>query len=70
VLLRVILIYIAGSTPQSRNTSALRALQQLSSIAFALSHHKEQFPDDVSTYSDIDIYNRASRASCVIFILF
>jgi len=35
------LVRVAGSTPQSRNTSALRALQRLSSIAFALSHHKK-----------------------------
>jgi len=34
-------IRVAGSTLQSRNTSALRALRRLSSIASALSHHKE-----------------------------
>jgi len=32
---------VAGLTPQSRNTSARSALRRLSSIAFALSHHKE-----------------------------
>jgi len=34
-------VRVAGSTPQSRNTSALRALRRLSSIASALGHHKE-----------------------------
>jgi len=41
VLLGAMLVRVAGSTPQSRNTSALRALRQLSSIASTLGHHQE-----------------------------
>ena len=62
MLLRAMLVHVAGSIPQSRNTSALRALRRLSSIASALGHHKERFPDDVSTRGDVDACSRASRA--------
>jgi len=41
---------------------ALHALRQLSTIAFALGHHKKGFPNDVSTYGDVDVCSRASRA--------
>ena len=57
------LVRITGSTPQSRNTSALHVLQRLSSIAFALGYHKERIPDDVSTRGDVDACSRASRAT-------
>src|SRR5436305_10033194 len=56
---------VAGPTPQNRNASALHALQRLSTIASALSHHKELFPDDVSTRGDVDACSRASRASYI-----
>ena len=65
VLLRAMLctvVRVTGSTPQSRNDSALHALRRLPTIAFALGHHKERFPDDVSTRGDVDACNRASRA--------
>lgn len=54
---------VAGPTPQNRNASALHALRRLSTIASALSHHKERFPDDVSTRGDVDACSRASRAT-------
>ena len=60
---------VASPTPQNRNTSALHALRRLSTIASALSHHKELFPDDVSTRGDVDACSRASRANLLyIFI--
>ena len=63
VLLRAMLrIRVAGSTPQNRDDSALHALRRLSTIASALGHHKERFPDDVSTRGDVDACSRASRA--------
>ena len=63
VLLRAMLRRVAGPTPQNRNASALHALRRLSTIASALSHHKELFPDDVSTRGDVDACSRASRAN-------
>src|SRR6059058_4696444 len=54
---------VAGPTPQNRNASALHALRRLSTIASALSHHEELFPDDVSTRGDVDACSRASRAA-------
>jgi len=63
VLLRAMLrIRVAGSTPQSRITSALHVLRRLSTIASALGHRKELVPDDVSTRGDVDACSRASRA--------
>ena len=65
VLLRAMLctvVRVAGSTPQSRNDSALHALQRLSTIASALGHQEERIPDDVSTRGDVDACSRASRA--------
>ena len=45
-----------------RDDSALHALRRLPTIASALSHHKERFPNDVSTRGDVDACSRASRA--------
>jgi len=53
-------------TRRRLNTSALRALRRLSSIASALGHHKEWFPDDVSTRGDVDACSRDSRAIILI----
>ena len=66
MLLRAILytiVRVASSTPQNRDDSALHALRRLSTIALALSHQKERFPDDVSTRGDVDACSRASRAT-------
>ena len=63
MLLRAILIRVAGLTPQSRNTSALHALRRLSSIASALSYYKERVPDDISTRGDVDACSRALWAT-------
>ncbi|OCK92973.1 uncharacterized protein K441DRAFT_662170, partial [Cenococcum geophilum 1.58] len=51
------------STPQNRDDSALHALRRLPTIASALGHQKERFPDDVSTRGDVDACSRASRVS-------
>ena len=67
VLLRAMLRRVAGPTPQNRNASALHALRRLSTIASALSHHKELFPDDVSTRGDVDACSRASRAKKILY---
>ena len=42
-------------------TTAVHALRRLPTIASALSHQKEQFPNDVSTRGDVDACSRASR---------
>ena len=55
-------IRVAGSIPQNRNTSVLHTLQRLPTIASTLSHHEERIPGNVSTYSDVDTYSRASQA--------
>ena len=55
-------VCVAGLTPQNRNNSALHALRRLPTIAFALGHHKERIPDDVSTRGNVDVCSRASRA--------
>ena len=62
MLLKAMLIRVAGSTLQSRNTSALHALRRLSSIASVLGYYKERIPNDVSTRGDVDACSRASRA--------
>ncbi|OCK99625.1 uncharacterized protein K441DRAFT_651749 [Cenococcum geophilum 1.58] len=54
-------------TRRGLNTTARHALRRLPTIASALSHHKEQFPNDVSTRGDVDACSRASRASLYIF---
>ena len=56
-------IRVTGSTPQSRNTSALRVLRRLSSIASALGYYKEQIPDNISTCGNMDVYSRALQAN-------
>ena len=72
VLLRAMLctvVRVAGSTPQNRSNSAMHVLRRLSTIASALGHHKEQFPNDVSTRGDVDACSRASRARELIILL-
>jgi len=59
------MVRVAGSTPQNRNDSALHALRRLPTIASALSHQKERFPDNVSTRGDVDACSRASRANVI-----
>jgi len=44
----------------------LHALRQLSTITSALSHRKELVPNNVSIYSDVDVYSRASRVYLII----
>jgi len=62
------MVRVAGSTPQNRDDSALYALRRLPTIASALSHQKERFPDDVSTRGDVDACSRASRAGISYYI--
>ena len=62
-------VRVASSTPQSRNNSALHALRRLSTIASALSHHRERIPDDISTRGDVDACSRALRANSNIAFL-
>ena len=72
MLLRAMLctvVRVASSTPQNRDDSALHALRRLPTIASALSHQKERFPDDVSTRGDVDACSRASRAITLIISL-
>jgi hypothetical protein len=51
--------YASQAQHQSRDDSALHALRRLPTIASALNHHKERFPDNVSTRGDVDAYSRA-----------
>jgi hypothetical protein len=62
VLLRAILRTRRGLNTTESNDSALHALRRLSTIASALGHQKDQYPDDVSTRGDVDACSRASRA--------
>ena len=65
VLLRAMLCTIYASRAQHHRvatTTRCRALRRLSTIASALGHQKERFPDDVSTRGDVDACSRASRA--------
>ena len=52
----------ASRAQHHRTATTARALRRLSSIASALGHRKEGFPDDVSTRGDVDACSRASRA--------
>src|SRR6266702_8595224 len=51
-----------GLNTTESNDSALHALRRLSTIASALGHQKDRYPDDVSTRGDVDACSRASRA--------
>ena len=62
VLLRAMLRTRRGLNTTKSNDSALHALRRLSTIASALGHQKDQYPDDVSTRGDVDACSRASRA--------
>ena len=50
------------NTTEPRRQRACSALRRLPTIASALGHQKERFPDHVSTRSDVDACSRASRA--------
>ena len=54
-----------GLNTTESNDSVLYALRRLSTIASALGHQKDQYPDDVSTRGDVDACSRASRAEKV-----
>ena len=56
-------LYASRAQHYSCNDSMLLALQQLPTIAFALSHYREQISNDVSTRGDVDACSRASRAA-------
>ena len=62
MLLRAMLRTRRRLNTTESNDSALHALQRLSTIASALGHQKDQYPDDVSTRGDVDACSRASRA--------
>ena len=62
VLLKAMLRTRHGLNTIESNDSALHALRRLSTIASALGHQKDRYPDDVSTRGDIDTCSRASRA--------
>jgi len=62
VLLRAMLRTRRGLNTTESNDSALYALRRLSTIASALGHQKDQYPNDVSTRGDVDACSRASRA--------
>jgi hypothetical protein len=63
VLLRAILYTRRGLNTTESNDSALHALRRLSTIASALGHQKDRYPNDVSTRGDVDACSRASRAN-------
>ena len=62
VLLRAMLRTRRRLNTTELNDSALHALRRLSTIASALGHQKDQYPDDISTCGDVDACSRASRA--------
>ena len=62
VMLRAILYTRHGLNTTESNDSALYALRRLSTIASTLGHHKEQYPNNVSTYSVVDACSRALLA--------
>ena len=66
VLLRA--MYASRAQHHRTATTALHALQRLPTIASALSHQKERFPDNVSTRGDVDACSRASRAYIHIYV--
>src|SRR6266576_2255520 len=69
VLLRAMLRTRRGLNTTESNDSALHALRRLSTIASALGHQKDRYPDDVSTRGDVDACSRASRALDFIYLL-
>jgi hypothetical protein len=66
VLLKAMLHTHRRLNTTESNDSALYALQRLFTIASALGHQKNQYPDDVSTRGDVNTYSRASRAKLYI----
>ena len=68
VLLRAMLRTRRGLNTTESNDSALHALRRLSTIASALGHQKDRYPNDVSTRGDVDACSRASRAASQTYI--
>ena len=66
VLLRVMLRTRRRLNTTESNDSALHALRRLSTIASALGHQKDRYPNDVSTRGNVDACSRASRAKFII----
>ena len=58
-------LYMSQAQYHSRCNSVSHVLQQLPTIASALSHYRERIPNNVSTCSNVDVCSRALWAVCL-----